>query len=98
MIVTRAIIGVYLGEGGSHVGWCCLEADDASGGILILWDTRILELVESCVGCYSVLVVLRNLDDGALWGFSGVYGLNVDSWRRLLWEELARVVAWWNLP
>lgn len=51
-------------------------------------------MVESCVGCFSVLVVLRNVDDGVLWGFSGVYGHNDASRRRLLWEELAGVVAW----
>jgi hypothetical protein len=84
--------------GGSHVGWCCLEADGASGGILIMWDTRVLELVESSVGCFSVSVILKNIEDGVVWGFSGVYGPNADNRRHLLWDELVGMLEWWDLP
>lgn len=41
----RIILWNVRGWGGSHVKWCCLEAEGASGGILCVWDSRILELV-----------------------------------------------------
>jgi hypothetical protein len=30
--------------------------------------------------------------------FAGVYGLNLDRDRRLLWDELVGVLSWWNIP
>lgn len=63
--------------------------DGALGGILILWDTRVLELVELCIGCYFVSAVFRNTEDGVQLAFLGVYDPNDDSIKRFLWEELA---------
>ncbi|KAG2698944.1 hypothetical protein I3760_07G170800 [Carya illinoinensis] len=45
------------------------------------------------VACSSKCV-----SDDFLWAFAGVYGPNVDMDRRLLWEELAGVYTWWDLP
>lgn len=79
------------------MGWCSLAADGVSGGILILWDSRVLEMVGSCVSYFSVLMDLKNVEDGVSFFFGG-YGPNDDSKRRFLWEELAGVCAKWNLP
>lgn len=49
---------------GPHVRWCILEADGAFGGILILWDSQVLELVDSCVGVFSLSVIFKNIEDG----------------------------------
>lgn len=46
------------------MSWCSLEADGVLGGILLMWDTRVLELVDSCIGSFFVLVVFKNLVDG----------------------------------
>ena len=40
----------------------------------------------------------RNVGDNFEWAFSGVYGPNVDREKRLMWEELAGLFSWWNLP
>jgi hypothetical protein len=41
---------------GRHVDWCCLDSRGALGGILIMWDTRVVEKIEMCggvhPGCY----------------------------------------------
>jgi hypothetical protein len=49
--MTRALVRRLWG--GPHVQWCCLDAVGASGGILCIWDTRSLEMIESCVGSFS---------------------------------------------
>ncbi|KAG6669591.1 hypothetical protein CIPAW_01G254900 [Carya illinoinensis] len=40
----------------------------------------------------------RSVIDGFMWAFAGVYGPNADSDRRLLWDELAGLHSWWDLP
>ncbi|KAF5442227.1 hypothetical protein F2P56_034912 [Juglans regia] len=40
----------------------------------------------------------ENVEDGFQWAFAGVYGPNIDVERRSLWEELAGLLSWWELP
>jgi hypothetical protein len=82
----------------NYVDWVCLDSSGASGGILILWDKRVVEKIEKCIGVYSLAVKFKNIEDDSIWAFAGVYGPNLASDRRLLWEELAGVMSWWNLP
>jgi hypothetical protein len=69
-----------------------------TGGILIMWDTRVVEKVDVCVGAYTLAVSFRNVVDLSIWAFARVYGLNLDRDRRLLWEELVGVLSRWNIP
>jgi exonuclease III len=82
--ISRALVRRVWG--GSHVKWCSLEAVGASGGILILWDSRVMEMEDSCIGSYSLSVLFRNVEDGVSLVFYGVYGPNDDSSRRILWD------------
>ncbi|XP_035544586.1 uncharacterized protein LOC118347981 [Juglans regia] len=70
----------------------------ASGGILVMWDKRVVESSDEFVGEFSVGCLFRNIDDGFLWAFAGVYGPNLDSERRMLWDELAGLCSWWEVP
>jgi hypothetical protein len=36
--------------------------------------------------------------DHFTWAFAGAYGPNSDRDRRFLWDELAGLLSWWNLP
>jgi hypothetical protein len=49
------------------------------------------------VGEFTVACFFRNIDDNFVWAFAGVYGPNVDYEKRLLWDELAGLLNWWNL-
>jgi hypothetical protein len=80
------------------VGWVCLDSSGAFGGILIMWDKRVVEKIDECVGIYSLAVSFRNIVDSSVWAFASVYGPNFDSDRRLLWDELVGVLRWWNMP
>jgi hypothetical protein len=50
------------------------------------------------VGQYAVACSFRNIADDFTWAFTGVYGPNINSRRRSLWEELAGLLNWWDLP
>jgi hypothetical protein len=36
----------------NYVDWVCLDSCGASGGILILWDKRVVEKIEDCLGVF----------------------------------------------
>jgi len=56
-----------------HAGWCYLPSSGASGGILSLWDKRVVEKIEVCVREYVVSCSFRNVADDFTWAFAGVY-------------------------
>jgi hypothetical protein len=70
----------------------------ASGGILLMWDRRVVSKVDVCQGNFVVACSFRNVVDGREWAFAGVYGPNRDAHRRQLWEELAGLMCIWELP
>lgn len=50
---------------------------------LLMWDRKVVEKIEECVG--ELLVVsFRNVEDQFAWAFAGVYGSNADSVGRFL--------------
>ena len=57
-----------------------------------------MALLEEAVGDFLVSCRFRNVGDNFEWAFIGVYGPNVDRDERLMWEELAGLYSWWNLP
>jgi hypothetical protein len=84
---------------GCHfVDWCYLASHGASGGILIMWDRRIVEKMDVYVGEFVVACSFRSVADDFSWAFAGVYGPNFDSLRSSLWDELAGLSSWWELP
>jgi hypothetical protein len=50
------------------------------------------------VGEYIVACSFRNVEDQFTWTFAGVYCPNYECDRRFLWDELARLLNWWNFP
>ncbi|KAG6664244.1 hypothetical protein CIPAW_02G079200 [Carya illinoinensis] len=60
--------------------------------------TNVVEKIEEFIGQFMVACSFKSVEDNFLWAFAGIYGPNLDSTRRLLWEELAGVHSWWDLP
>ena len=54
--------------------WEAVDAGGASGGILIFWDNRVLELLELERGSFTISGCFRNMEDGFIWVFTSVYG------------------------
>ena len=63
-----------------------------------MWDRRIVQRIEEATSTYSISCRFRKVASGFEWAFSGVYGPNRAVERSLMWEELAGVAAWWEVP
>jgi hypothetical protein len=66
------------------VDWCCLDSSGASGAILIIWDNKVVEKVDMCVGAYTLAMSFRNVGDLSVWALARVCGPNLNRDRRLL--------------
>jgi hypothetical protein len=55
----------------NYVDWECLDSCGASGGILIVWDKRVVEKIEDCFGVYSLAVKFKLIEDFSIWAFAG---------------------------
>ena len=78
--------------------WRAVEAEGSAGGIMVYWDTRKLELVETEIGDFSVTCMFTNVGDGFRWAFTRVYGPVKRSKRELFWEELGALRGLWEGP
>ena len=63
-----------------------------------MWDRKVVEKVKESVGHFLVSCKFKNVGDQFEWAFTGVYGPNLNKRRRLMWEELTRLISWWDLP
>ncbi len=77
--------------GNQHVDWVALDAINTAGGILLMWDTRVVQKVDILVGQYSVSCFWHGLVDGFDGVCSGVYGPHSEESHQLCWEELSSV-------
>ena len=68
--------------------WVALEANQIVGGVLIMWDKRVLEKMEAMVGTFLVLVKWQGVVDGFIWACSRVYGPNNNNEKGQMWDEL----------
>ncbi|KAK9988965.1 hypothetical protein SO802_029204 [Lithocarpus litseifolius] len=81
-----------------YVDWPVLEADGTAGGILLMWDKRVLSKMEVMVGTFSVSVKWQEVGDGFIWACFGVYGPNDNDVRGHMWDELAGTHQVWRTP
>jgi hypothetical protein len=80
-----------------YMDWCRVDSWGGLGRILIMWDCRVVSRIDSCMGIFVVAYLFRNVEDGLMWAFAGVYGPNRDQYRWQLWEELARLISLWEV-
>ena len=83
---------------GRWSNWVALDALGSAGGILVCWDKRSLEVMETEVGRFSVSCRFRNVEDGMSWIFTGVYGPFSKEDRDCLWDELGAIRGLWEDP
>jgi len=69
-----------------------------SGGIAIIWDAQVLELIDSKIGTYAVCGKFKSLKDDFVWGLIAVYGPNDDNLRFALFDELNVFMSQWDIP
>ena len=86
--LVRNIWGIH------HVDWLYLGLMGALGGILLMWDTRVVEKIEDAVGVYFVSCKFQPVINHQEWAFFGVYGPQTDRERLIMWDELADISSW----
>ena len=84
--------------GNVYVGWEALPTMNTAGGIILMWDKRVLEKIDVHVGEFSVSCHWRSLDDDFVWTRTGVYGPNLDPMRNFFWDELLWLRNRWTSP
>jgi len=94
-VVPRSIVVSLWGR--RPVEWIQLPSVGRSGGIIILWDPQILELLDSCIRSFSLCCKFKLLEDNFEWGLIGVYGPNDDHLRCALFEELVSFMSSWDI-
>lgn len=75
-----------------------LGAVGHAGGILVMWDRRVVVKTDVVIGEFSVSCCFKSVENDKSWLFSGVYGPCSDAARHRLWEELRLAKARWQLP
>ncbi|RVW74710.1 hypothetical protein CK203_047882 [Vitis vinifera] len=83
---------------GRNLGWVSLDARGSAGGVLVMWDKRVLEGLEAEMGSFSISCRFRNCEERFVWVFSGLYGPIKGKERRELWDELVAVKGLWSDP
>ena len=81
-----------------HEDWCYLGSSGTPGGILLMWDRRVVEKVEDCVRRFIVVCSFWSVSDKFEQAFAGMYGPNNEYDRKLLWDELGGIMSWWEKP
>lgn len=69
--------------------WVVLPSIGKSGGIIVIWDVRVVRGSESVLGNFSVSMLMHNVGSKDQWWLSGVYGPNKSRERKDFWEEMA---------
>ena len=68
--------------------WAAIRAEGASGGIVIFWDSRVLQLLDKEEGQFTVSCRFKLSAEDRTWVFTGVYGPTAYEAREFLWDEL----------
>ena len=83
---------------GRFLDWAALRAEGASGGIVIFWDSRVLNLLAKEEGQFTLSCRFKFIVEDSTWVFTGVYGPTVYGAREFLWDELGAIKGLWNDP
>ena len=73
--------------------WLLLPSFGRSGGILLMWDTRRIKVIDNLIGDFSISICIE-MDNREVWWFSGIYGPPSVSSRAGFWDEL---VGLWKI-
>ena len=83
---------------GRFLDWKAVNAEGASGGIFICWDRRSLDIIDWEEGQFTLSCRFRNVENGVVWVFTGVYGPFSKVEKDALWEEFGAIRGLWEDP
>lgn len=82
--------------GSRWVDWVELKTCGTSGGIIIIWDKRMWNCIDSHQGNYTITCMLESLQEDFRWCFTGLYGPHTNSEGEELWQELGAIRGIWS--
>lgn len=71
--------------------WEALDAEGGLGGLVILWDVSVIQLLKKEESSFCLSCRFKNLEDEFIWSFPRVYDPNKKSMKDSLWEDLGAV-------
>ena len=83
---------------GRCLDWKVLNSKGVSGGVLVFWDKRVLQLLDTKVGTFSMSCRFKSYEDDFCWNFFGVYGPMLKKKIVDFWVELGAVRGLWGGP
>ena len=83
---------------GRFLEWGAVNARGVTGGILVIWDNKVLELMGMELGLYSISCRFKCCDDCFVWIFSGEYGPTLGNAREDFWDEFGAIRGLWSDP
>lgn len=78
--------------------WRVLDSTDVSGGVVVLWDNWVLDLLQEEVGAYSISCHFQNYEDDFKWAFTRVYGHILSEEKEAFWAKLIGIKGLWRDP
>ena len=84
--------------GSSRWSWDYLPSVGASGGIVVLWNSVWIDVININKGIFSISLNCISKDDQFSWLLTGVYGPNGGPRRRTFWNELDNICVNNQLP
>ena len=78
--------------------WRALEVSRSIGGVLICWDKRSIEILDWEEGQFSISCKFRNVENGVVRVFTGVYGPFTKEDKESLWDEFGAIRGIWGKP
>ena len=67
-----------------YIDWLYLGSEGAFGGILLMWDRRVVEKIEEAVGHFPISCRFKNVSDQFEWAFTSIYGPNLNKKRQFM--------------
>ena len=83
---------------GRFLDWRALDASGSAGGVLICWDKRSMEILDWEEGQFLISSKFRNVENGVVWVFTGVYGPFTKEERESMWDEFGAIRGIWGEP
>ena len=79
--------------GGRLSQWEMLPSQGGLGDIMIDWDDKLVSMVDSQIGTFSLSIKFKNILDNFEWWLTGVYGPCISNLKSTFIDELRQLIS-----
>ncbi|XP_026438068.1 uncharacterized protein LOC113336633 [Papaver somniferum] len=84
--------------GANNFNYVALDSIGRSGGIIIIWNTNTINVIDFLLGAFSISVRCNYINDDFVWMLTSVYGPVHDFEKDQFWDELRDMRTIWDDP